>query len=376
MVRINKKFWFTVFTLIGTIVGAGILGLPYVFSKSGFFIGVFWLLFLGILLLYVKLCMGEITLRTKGFHQLPGYAQIYTGKKGKLIMLFAMIFGIYSALIAYLVGGGQNLSNFFIGNLNYSIFFAIISWATMTYFLKKGIEGLKKIETYGMLTVIFIVIGLFLWFIPQLSFSNLKTIQINNFFTPFSVTLFALLGFSCIPALRKEIKGEEKLLKKAIITGVFISIFLYIVFSFIFVGVFGSKISEVATVSSGRVISLLGAFTILTSYFVLSFVLKDIFILDLKKSKFISFIFVSIIPLCLYLIISYFELFDFASILGIGGIISGGLTGIMILIMSMNAKKTSKLKPEYEMPLNWIIVFVLSLIFVVGSVFAFLEIFK
>lgn len=376
MVRINKKFWFTVFTLIGTIVGAGILGLPYVFSKSGFFIGVFWLLFLGILLLYVKLCMGEITLRTKGFHQLPGYAQIYTGKKGKLIMLFAMIFGIYSALIAYLVGGGQNLSNFFIGNLNYSIFFAIISWATMTYFLKKGIEGLKKIETYGMLTVIFIVIGLFLWFIPQLSFSNLKTIQINNFFTPFSVTLFALLGFSCIPALRKEIKGEEKLLKKAIITGVFISIVLYIVFSFIFVGVFGSKISEVATVSSGRVISLLGAFTILTSYFVLSFVLKDIFILDLKKSKFISFIFVSIIPLCLYLIISYFELFDFASILGIGGIISGGLTGIMILIMSMNAKKTSKLKPEYEMPLNWIIVFVLSLIFVVGSVFAFLEIFK
>lgn len=291
-------------------------------------------------------------------------------------MLFAMIFGIYSALIAYLVGGGQNLSNFFIGNLNYSIFFAIISWATMTYFLKKGIEGLKKIETYGMLTVIFIVIGLFLWFIPQLSFSNLKTIQINNFFTPFSVTLFALLGFSCIPALRKEIKGEEKLLKKAIITGVFISIVLYIVFSFIFVGVFGSKISEVATVSSGRVISLLGAFTILTSYFVLSFVLKDIFILDLKKSKFISFIFVSIIPLCLYLIISYFELFDFASILGIGGIISGGLTGIMILIMSMNAKKTSKLKPEYEMPLNWIIVFVLSLIFVVGSVFAFLEIFK
>ena len=32
----DKKFWAAAFTLSGTIVGAGILGLPYAFSKSGF----------------------------------------------------------------------------------------------------------------------------------------------------------------------------------------------------------------------------------------------------------------------------------------------------------------------------------------------------
>ena len=32
---VNKKFWATAFTLTGTVVGAGILGLPYVFSQSG-----------------------------------------------------------------------------------------------------------------------------------------------------------------------------------------------------------------------------------------------------------------------------------------------------------------------------------------------------
>jgi len=42
---LDKKFWATTFTLTGTIIGAGILGLPYVFSQSGFFIGSFWLIF-------------------------------------------------------------------------------------------------------------------------------------------------------------------------------------------------------------------------------------------------------------------------------------------------------------------------------------------
>ena len=31
-----------------TIIGAGILSLPYLFSKSGFLLGVFWLLLLGV----------------------------------------------------------------------------------------------------------------------------------------------------------------------------------------------------------------------------------------------------------------------------------------------------------------------------------------
>ncbi|MCH7515924.1 MAG: amino acid permease, partial [Bacteroidetes bacterium] len=45
----DKKYWSVVFTLTGTIIGAGILGLPYVFQKSGFLIGTFWLFILGII---------------------------------------------------------------------------------------------------------------------------------------------------------------------------------------------------------------------------------------------------------------------------------------------------------------------------------------
>jgi len=77
--RLDKKFWATVFTLTGTVIGAGILGLPYVFAKSGFFVGLFWLIFLGIITIYFNLALGEVTLRTKGVHHLPGLAEKYLG---------------------------------------------------------------------------------------------------------------------------------------------------------------------------------------------------------------------------------------------------------------------------------------------------------
>jgi len=98
---LKRKFFSTAFTLTGTIIGAGILGLPYVFSKAGFLVGIFWLILLGFIMLFVNLSLGEISLRTKKIHQLPGYAEKYLGKKGKIIMFFAVIFGIYSALLAY-----------------------------------------------------------------------------------------------------------------------------------------------------------------------------------------------------------------------------------------------------------------------------------
>ena len=89
---IDRKFWSTVFTLSGSVIGAGILGLPYVFAKSGFLLGLFWIIFLAIILVYAKLCFGEVTLRTKGNHQIVGYANKYLDKWGRGIMIFTLLF--------------------------------------------------------------------------------------------------------------------------------------------------------------------------------------------------------------------------------------------------------------------------------------------
>jgi len=77
---------------------------------------------------------------------------------------------------------------------------------------------------------------------------------------------------------------------------------------------------------------------------------------------------VSVVPLVIYLVLYYINFLDFISILGIGGVISGGLTGILVLLISRKAKENGDRKPEYEVPINWPIIFFLSLIFIFGIV--------
>ena len=358
----------TAFTLTGTVIGAGILGLPYVFAQSGFLIGSFWLFVLGLTMIYVNLAIGEVTLRTKGVHHLPGLAERYLGKNGKTVMFLSLAFGIYSALLAYLIGEGESLSMLFFGSSNYAIYFAMGFWLLMTLLLGEGLRGLKKIESYGVVAIIAIILGIFVWLLPGIEVSNLVTVDYSNFLFPFGVVLFALLGFSSIPELRREIRGSERYFRRASLVGMVLSIGLYFLFALAFVGVLGTLVPEVATLAFGNIVLLLGVFTMLTSYFVLSFALKDVFTYDLDTAGITRFFFVSLVPLTLYLISYFFEIGDFISILGIGGVVSGGLTAVLALAMNVRAKKIGNRNPEYSVPLGWIGVLVFALVFLVGVV--------
>lgn len=316
-------------------------------------------------MIFVNLTLGEITLRTRGKHQLPGYAEKYLGIWGKRLMLAAVLFGIYSALLAYLIGEGQSLSRLIAPNIP-PIVFGVIFWLIMTFFLREGLKGLKKIEIWGVTAIIAIVIGIFIRFLPQIEFHNLTPIHSTNFAIPIGVVMFALLGFTSIPELRKEIKGHEHLLKKAIVIGSLIPIMLYIIFSATFIGVLGSSITEVATLSFGPIMTILGIFTMLTSYFVLSYSLSAIFRLDIKINKTKNTILTSIVPLALYVLSEFSQRTTFIFILGIGGVISGGATGILILFMAYKAKSSTrnKSKPEIQMPINIPLIIIISIIFI------------
>lgn len=363
----NNKFFASAFTLSGNIIGAGILGLPFVFSKSGFFIGILWLIILGMIMLYTFLCLGEVALRTKAKLQLLGYTEKYLGKQFKMIMFFSLLFGVYSALLAYLIGEGQSLSYIFTGSVDYALYFAIGFWLLMTLLLREGLRGLKKISTYGVLAVIFIILLLAVFYAPNVNYENLKQSNFSYFFLPFGVILFALMGFNSIPELEMIIKGEEKKFKKAIILGVFIPIVLYAIFSFTVVGAF-NKIPEVATIGLGKIFSLLGLFTMFTCYFVNSFALKDVYRLDLKIPRKISYLLVSTVPMIIYLLLYFLDKLSFIAILGIGGVISGGITAILILFMNKQSKTLGDRKPEYVMNIHWLVILILSLIFIMGMV--------
>lgn len=361
-------------TLTGTAIGAGFLGIPHAISKSGFFIGLIEMIILALIIMLVNLYLGEVILRTKQEHQLPGYADKYLGKWARVLMICAMIFGIYTALIAYFIGEGQVLSFILGGSANYSFMLSIAFFIVVAFLAYFGIEALEKGETIGLFIVLAIVILIAIAFIPKTNLGNLTYTTNNLFewFLPYGIILFSFLSFSALPEVKQEIRGNEKVFKKAIIVGALIPLIIYIVFTIAVLGFAGKATPEIATIALGKIPSLLAVLTMFTACFGLSNAIRDMYKLDLKIKHFWAWVLAIVVPFILFLLITFFKLATFTKLLELGGAISGGLTAILAVFMLIQAKKHSNRIPEYKMPISWIVAILITLLFVAGIAYQFI----
>ncbi len=374
----NKKFllWEAIATLVGTIIGAGILGIPYVIAKAGFWTGIFDIVLLGAVVLIIYLYLGEVVLRTKGFHQLPGYAEKYLGGIGKKLMIFSMVFGNYGALIAYIIGVGLALAAIFGGNaLTYSIVFFII----VAVIIYKGLKAVGKSELVMLPFIVFFILIISVLSIQHIDIGNFVTFDLTKVLVPYGVILFAFLGAAAIPELEQELVRNRKLLKKAIIIGVLIPVISYLIFAVAVVGVSGLGTSEIATIGLGEVMgsymviigNVLAIITMTTSFLTLALALKQTYHYDYKLNKNLSWALTLFIPL----IIALSGFTTFIQVIAISGVIAGGMEGVLIVLMAMKAKKLGDRKPEYSVKINWLIATVLIGLFAVGAAYLLLGVF-
>lgn len=369
---VKSHVFAAVAVLIGTIVGAGFLGIPYVVSQSGFLIGAIHIIFLGLIIMAVNLCMGEVVLRTKGEHQMTGYAEKYLGGKGKSIMFFMLVFGIFSALVAYLVGISESISYLIRGDASLSLFTALAIWVFLSLITFFGMKTFKQGEVIGLILVTLFFFGIFFYLFPKVSIENLSHFIPSNFFAPFGTVLFALLAFSAIPELGRILEKEKKKMKRVIFLGSFIPIIGYLIFTLIVVGVKGAAVPEISTIGLGAVFVYLGIITMTTSYFALATVLKSMLHFDYNFKKSTAWALISGFSLLLYIITIKMH-FGFSNILNASGIISGSITGILIMLMLRKAKREGDKKPEYSFPLNAILIVIITLVFVLGGILGLAE---
>ena len=362
----KRNFWISVSVLIGTCIGAGVLGIPYVAAQAGFFVALVYILLIGAIILVVNLYLGEISLRTKGDHQLIGYAQKYLGIKGRRLMEFATIFGIYAAIIAYMLGIGESISFLVFGDSSYTTLFGVLFGIGMYGLLWKAMKSLKRFEKIGVAIVLGLLIAIFFMFFSQIEVVNLIYFNIGNVFLPFGVILFAFLAFHAVPQVEVLLHKNEKLMKKVLLAGTLVCVVFYILFALVVVGFKGTESPEIATLALGTVFVFLGMFTMFTSWLALGNALEDSFMFDERVRKRKAWIFVSFVPILIFLVVRFVGFFSFTKILSIGGVVSGGLTAILIMLMVKKAKKKGNRKPEYSIPVNWFIIGFLILIFVLG----------
>jgi len=372
MYHMKRKLFTAVATLSGTVIGAGFLGIPFVVSRSGYLIGLGWMAFISIMMIFVSLMMGEIVLSSKSLHHIAGYSSKYLGKKTKLLVLIASIVGFYSALVAYLIGEGESLSFLFFGNSNYVIWFGLGFWFIMAILTFGGIKEFRKVEpiTVGLVLLVVLVLGIINF--GNIDLTNLNTFNTAQFFTPFGVVLFAFLGISAIPEMKRVLGKNQSLMKKSIIIGNLIPLFVYIVFTTIVLGLYGTNVTEVATIGFGKIVTMLGVVTMFGAFLALSLALQDTYRFDLYLHKKIAWLLGVVIPLVLFVLIKVFDFAGFTKVLSFGGAISGGFLSIIILLVHEHLKDFDGRKhrePEFKIKLPLMIKILFIIVFIVGMIY-------
>lgn len=360
--------------LVGTVIGAGIFGIPYVVAKIGFLPGIFYLFSLGFLVLVLNLLYGEVILRTPGDHQLTGYAEIYLGKKGKTLATLAIFISVYGALLAYLIKTGEFLSLIFDFPNPVLLSLLFFVFASVAVFF-----GLKSVSFFAglLVTALLFLVGLIaILGGGEIDFANFSGFNPSFLFLPYGVILFALFGASVIPEMEEILRDEHKNLKKSIITGSLIPLLVYILFTAVVVGICGSLTSDDAVAGLAYFLpswivnlgAILGVLTMSSSYLTLGYVLREVWFRDFGIPKSFAFLLASFPSLILFLLGAK----SFIGVLGITGSLMGGLTGILIVLMYFKAKKIGARQPAYSLKLPFFLILILIIIFLLGTLSPFL----
>jgi tyrosine-specific transport protein len=373
-------FYGAIFTLVGTIIGAGILGIPSVVAHSGYLTGLLVIVLIAAFFVYVYLNLGEAILRTKGQHQLPGLAERYLGKKGKFVLMITMTLGAYGALIAYMIASGEAihslLSYYFLlpGILQYPVTYSILFFLLMSFLILKG---LNVIEDSELLITGFLLLSIVLVFC--LSFfeikpSNLTGFNLMKILIPYGTIFFAYGGFYSVPEAAIILEKNKKVLPKALVLSVVIPMVAYILFSTSIVGVMGTDTQELATnglefvLGPGMLLvgSLFLLFSVSTSFLAIGFAQEEMFRMDYKLSKLLSWFIAGGVPFIAFLFLA--NSIGFVRVLSISGALFGGLLAAIVIIISYKAKTEGKRKPEFKIKMSFPVMLFLLAILLIGVI--------
>jgi len=323
--------------------------------------------------------LSEVCLVDKEKSSLSGYAKKHLGEFGEKTMTFSVVFGITGAMLAYVIMGGiflNSLLGFLLGGSEFIysfIFFALGALGVLF-----SVRAMGKGEIVMAFLLVLVILIIFFAGIPLINTNNFSYISWNNFFVPYGVILFALLGASIIPELSCVVNKNPKDLRKVIFFGSFLPVFLYILFNVVVVGITGGNTTAEAISGLGSImgnwVGLLGSFfgllAVFTSFLGLGFSLRSIYEYDYKIPKLPSWFLVVSVPFIAFLIGAR----SFIPIISLAGVVMGGIEGILIVLIFRKVVRKFKEKMPYswaiKVPLfiHWFVI----LIFILGIV---LEIF-
>ena len=352
MLKGKKTLVRATLTMIGTIVGAGIFGIPAMFEKTGVFVGsvVFWIV--TAVILATHLLFVELVVRDPERRRFPGYVGKILGPWTKRFSAVVYLLGSSGANFAYVVLGGLFLSQIAsafgigIGDVVWQILF----WAGGALIVLAALRVVAKIESVLTWLLIAVMLLLIAFAIPQANPLRFVPQHWDLAFVPLGTFIFALFGMMAVPEVH-EIAGRRAdrtrwavaigTIASGILTWLF-GVFVFAAVSPGFASDFGAMAHIISMPLLRFILPLIGLLAVITSFITSAFDLQAMIRLDLGQRAWVGRLVTFGIPLVLLFLTAR----DFLQTIDIVGALFTACDGVIVCIAAAVVMRRDRRRPS------------------------------
>jgi len=327
--------------LIGTQVGAGVLGLPYAASQVGLIPAFGIIVGVMLLMLFTALIVLKLSAEMRGA-QMSTIAQKTLGKIGGWVMYLSIVLMSFGALLAYVAGMGSVFASLF--GISDTIG-ALIFWVLASTVIYLGLEASGKTELIMSYVMLILFIGIAGMLLPHAKLENGLYVEIGGFLSMTGVAIFSLGCHTVIPDVYKGIGDYDKA-KKVVIGAFLIPTIIYTIFMIVFLLVFGRGTPQIATQGLETIYGGIGnivgnaipLIAITTSFIGVGLAQQSNSREFLRLKKPLAWVLTAVPPIMIYLL----GVKNFADVLAFAGDTGDLLAFIILPILIMFKRKISK----------------------------------
>ncbi len=228
--------------LVGTQIGAGVLGLPYAASKVGLIPATLILFGVMLLMLFTAMIILKLSSQMNGA-QMSTITERILGKAGGWTMYLSITIMSFGALLAYIAGMGNVFSQLFGIDENLG---ALIFWLFASFLIYRGLQASGRAELLMYYFMLALFIGVMGMLAPYSKLSNATYISLSGTMAMVGIAIFALGCHTVIPDVYKAI-GDYRKTRRVVILAFLIPTVIYALFMAFFLLAFGTKTPQIAT---------------------------------------------------------------------------------------------------------------------------------
>lgn len=360
----------------GGMIGVGFLALPYIATQVGIWLMLAYFVLVTFIIVVLTSVFCKISLKTPDFKRIPGFAEYYLGKWGKIVALSSMFFTGIGVLLVYLLVGSNFLFNafspFFSGKI---LSYALIYFLLASVIIFFDIKAISRVELGVLVLLFLILIFVFVKSFFQIDIDNIfltpENLGVKNMFLPYGALLFSLWGVGLMPEVEEmlrarrvssgSVENHKSKLSKIVVFSVLMVAVFYFLFMVFVLGIAGKSVDQTALTSLSnilggglsQIILFMGAVVTFTAFIAQGIIFKKILMYDLKIKSWQAFVITCFTPFVLFLL----GFNSFVPIISLIGGVFLGITGFLILLMYKKIKGSK------------FIIYPLSIVFLLGIIY-------